>query len=67
LPTITDLGQTGPDKGAGGKYLILPPGATPSHHGGVVVTAVSQGVALHGIVQVEEIKFLQPDALLKGG
>ena len=23
---ITDLGQTGPDKGAGGKYLILPPG-----------------------------------------
>ena len=25
MPTITDLGQTGPDKGAGGKYLILPP------------------------------------------
>ncbi len=24
---ITDMGQTGPDKGAGGKYLILPPGA----------------------------------------
>src|SRR5262245_20144128 len=24
---ITDLGQTGPDKGQGGKYLILPPGA----------------------------------------
>ena len=23
---ITDIGQTGPDKGAGGKYLILPPG-----------------------------------------
>ncbi|MEI7951682.1 MAG: DUF1254 domain-containing protein, partial [Synechococcaceae cyanobacterium ELA182] len=23
---ITDMGQTGPDKGAGGKYLILPPG-----------------------------------------
>ena len=23
---VTDLGQTGPDKGAGGKYLILPPG-----------------------------------------
>ncbi len=22
---ITDMGQTGPDKGAGGKYLILPP------------------------------------------
>jgi hypothetical protein len=24
---ITDMGQTGPDKGAGGKYLILPPGS----------------------------------------
>jgi hypothetical protein len=24
---ITDMGQTGPDKGKGGKYLILPPGA----------------------------------------
>jgi len=23
---ITDIGQTGPDKGQGGKYLILPPG-----------------------------------------
>ncbi|MEB3319362.1 MAG: DUF1254 domain-containing protein, partial [Cyanobium sp.] len=23
---ITDMGQTGPDKGAGGRYLILPPG-----------------------------------------
>ncbi len=23
---ITDMGQTGPDKGAGGNYLILPPG-----------------------------------------
>jgi hypothetical protein len=24
---ITDMGQTGPDKGKGGKYLILPPGS----------------------------------------
>ena len=24
---ITDMGQTGPDKGDGGKYLILPPGS----------------------------------------
>ena len=24
---ITDIGQTGPDKGKGGKYLILPPGS----------------------------------------
>ncbi len=24
---ITDIGQTGPDKGTGGKYLILPPGS----------------------------------------
>jgi len=24
---ITDIGQTGPDKGAGGKYLFLPPGS----------------------------------------
>jgi len=27
---ITDMGQTGPDKGLGGKYLILPPGS-PAH------------------------------------
>jgi len=26
---ITDIGQTGPDKGTGGKYLILPPGSQP--------------------------------------
>jgi hypothetical protein len=26
---ITDIGQTGPDKGQGGKYLILPPGSQP--------------------------------------
>ena len=26
---ITDMGQTGPDKGKGGKYLILPPGSAP--------------------------------------
>ena len=26
---ITDMGQTGPDQGAGGKYLILPPDAAP--------------------------------------
>lgn len=25
---ITDMGQTGPDKGAGGKFLILPPGSS---------------------------------------
>ena len=24
---VTDMGQTGPDKGKGGKYLILPPGS----------------------------------------
>jgi len=23
---ITDVGMVGPDKGAGGKYLLLPPG-----------------------------------------
>ena len=27
---ITDMGQTGPDKGKGGKYLILPPGSPDS-------------------------------------
>jgi hypothetical protein len=31
---ITDMGQTGPDKGAGGKYLILGPDQTaPAGHG----------------------------------
>ena len=31
---LTDMGQTGPDKGAGGKYLILGPGqAAPAAHG----------------------------------
>ncbi len=31
---ITDIGQTGPDKGAGGKYLILPPSATQTNYPG---------------------------------
>lgn len=26
---MIDMGQTGPDKGKGGKYLVLPPGAKP--------------------------------------
>ncbi|NWE46771.1 DUF1254 domain-containing protein [Pseudomonas gingeri] len=26
---IIDMGQTGPDKGQGGKYLVLPPGSQP--------------------------------------
>ena len=26
---IIDMGETGPDKGKGGKYLVLPPGAQP--------------------------------------
>ena len=26
---VIDMGQTGPDKGQGGKYLILPPGSAP--------------------------------------
>ncbi len=34
---ITDMGQTGPDKGKGGKYLILPPGSAPVQAPGYVV------------------------------
>ena len=29
---MTDVGQTGPDKGQGGKYLILPPGGPDIHN-----------------------------------
>ena len=38
------------------------------HHikGSVVVTALGKGAALQGIAQVEEIKFREPVALLKG-
>jgi len=34
---VTDIGQTGPDKGQGGKYLILPPGAKDVTEPGYVV------------------------------
>jgi hypothetical protein len=34
---VTDTGQTGPDKGEGGKYLILPPGAEPVKADGYIV------------------------------
>lgn len=34
---ITDMGQTGPDKGSGGKYLILPPGSEPMTAAGYYV------------------------------
>jgi len=35
--------------------------------GGVVVAALEMGAAMQGIAQVEEIKFREPVALLKGG
>jgi hypothetical protein len=35
---ITDMGQTGPDKGQGGRYLILPPGGPAVDAPGYVVT-----------------------------
>jgi hypothetical protein len=42
---ITDMGQTGPDKGAGGKYLILPPGmADPVAPGHRIVRASSNQI-----------------------
>ena len=34
---ITDMGQTGPDKGKGGKYLILPPGSPDINAPGYLV------------------------------
>jgi hypothetical protein len=34
---VTDVGQTGPDKGEGGKYLILPPGTEPMKADGYIV------------------------------
>jgi hypothetical protein len=34
---VTDTGQTGPDKGKGGKYLILPPGAKDVKAAGYIV------------------------------
>jgi len=42
---ITDMGQTGPDKGAGGKYLLLPPGmAAPVAPGYRIVRSPSNQV-----------------------
>jgi hypothetical protein len=34
---VTDMGQTGPDKGKGGKYLILPPGSKDVQAPGYVI------------------------------
>lgn len=39
---IIDMGQTGPDKGQGGKYLVLPPGAEPPADAGKYYLAKSE-------------------------
>ncbi|WP_025110017.1 DUF1254 domain-containing protein [Pseudomonas sp. H1h] len=39
---IIDMGQTGPDKGEGGKYLVLPPGAEPPADAGQYYLAKSE-------------------------
>ncbi len=41
---ILDLGQTGPDKGKGGRYLILPPGAEPPADAGKYYLAKSKSM-----------------------
>ncbi|UVJ46278.1 DUF1254 domain-containing protein [Pseudomonas sp. LS1212] len=41
---IIDMGQTGPDKGQGGKYLILPPGAKPPADAGKYYLAKSKSM-----------------------
>jgi hypothetical protein len=42
---ITDMGQTGPDRGAGGKYLILPPGSPePAAEGYRIVRSPSNQI-----------------------
>src|SRR5499427_3238968 len=35
---ISDTGQTGPDRGGGGKYLVVPPGSDIHHLRGYIVT-----------------------------
>jgi hypothetical protein len=39
---IIDMGQTGPDKGQGGKYLVLPPGTEPPADAGKYYLAKSE-------------------------
>lgn len=39
---IIDMGETGPDKGKGGKYLVLPPGAAVPADGGNYYLAKSE-------------------------
>jgi hypothetical protein len=49
---ISDIGQTGPDKGKGGKYLFLPPGAKPGKAEGYIVkqaTGVQLWFATRGL------------------
>lgn len=41
---IIDMGQTGPDKGKGGKYLILPPGTEPPADAGKYYLAKSRSM-----------------------
>ncbi|MCW2268909.1 DUF1254 domain-containing protein [Pseudomonas sp. JUb96] len=58
--SVIDLGQTGPDKGKGGKYLLLPPGekAPQDTQGYYVVEASTMNVMLG-------FRVLDPD-LVKG-
>jgi len=43
---VTDMGQTGPDKGAGGKYLVIGPGQAepPNAEGYIVVHSTTMNV-----------------------
>jgi hypothetical protein len=46
---VTDLGLTGPDRGAGGKYLILGPGQEVDDTSGYIVVRAPMNNIMHGI------------------
>ena len=51
---VTDMGKPGPDRGAGGKYLVLPPGHKGEVPGGYHVTqspSYTNWVILRGFLQ----------------
>jgi hypothetical protein len=53
---IIDMGQTGPDEGKGGKYLVLPPGTEPPADAGKYYLAKS-----HTMNVLVGFRVLDPD------
>lgn len=56
---IIDMGETGPDKGKGGKYLVLPPGAKPPADADKYYIAHSPGATRQWKSQRRRLSWMQ--------